>query len=182
MMRLACICDNGDTLDVGVALQQEPYDVRGLLADALFQCQQHLVDTLDLLHAERAVRDALLSFQGNQEKYVRAYVLTRTLDPRTQQTPRAPLLYSTFNHGGPVALAGLFYATFDAHRNLHSREILDFLLHRASEQSKVQLAKRSGLFPCNPAMRSWLLRILEKLEPGQQEIACVIRCLGGAVP
>ena len=181
-MKLACISDNGDTLDVAVALQEQPYAVRALLADALFQCQEHLYDTLDLLHAERAVRGALLSFQGNQEKYARAYVLTRTLDPRTQQTPRAHLLYSSFNHGGPIALAGIFYATFDAHRNLRSREILDFLLNRASEQSIVQLAKRSGSFPCNPSTRNWLLRILEKLEPDQQELACIIRCLGVTVP
>ncbi|CAJ2505637.1 Uu.00g130310.m01.CDS01 [Anthostomella pinea] len=177
-MQLACICDNGGTLDIATAMQQQPYAVRGLLADAFFQCQQYIPDTLDFLQAERAVRDALLAFQGNQENYSRAYVLKRTLDARTLETPRADLIHSSFSRGGPVALAGIFYATFDAHRNLRSREVLDFLLNRASDESRLQLIMRASTFPCNRSMSGWLTRILDRLEPKCQNLASIIRCLG----
>ncbi|KAI1500926.1 hypothetical protein F5X99DRAFT_384388 [Biscogniauxia marginata] len=180
-MRLACICDNGEVLDIGTALQQQPYVARGLLADAIFQCQQSIPDTLDFLHTERVVRDSLLAFQGIDEKYARAYVLTRTLDPRTQKTPRANLLYSSFNYGGPVAVAGVFYATFDAHRNLRSREVLDFLLNRASNESQLQVITRASTFPCNPSMAGWLLHILERLEPRCGDLASIIWRLGPVI-
>ena len=177
-MRLAYVSDNGETLDISTALRQEPISVRRLLADAIFECQSSLPDTLDYLHTEQAIRVALLQFQGDQERYVRAYTLSRILDPRTQKTPRAQVIYQSFHHGGPLALIGIFYATLDAHRNIRSREILDFFLHKASEGSKLDLFARAGTLPCNASVTGWLHRILDKLELDSQVLACMLRLLG----
>ncbi|KAI1416947.1 hypothetical protein F5Y13DRAFT_204303 [Hypoxylon sp. FL1857] len=177
-MRLAFICENGKTLDIGAALQLDPYVVRWLVADALFQCQQRISDTLDLIHVERAVRDALLAFQGGQDRYARSYVHTRTLDHRTQTTPRADLINLAFHHGGPLALVGIFYATSDAHRNPGSREVLDYIMNKASHESQLQLISRVSTFPCNPSVSDWLCRILDKLDASSQNLASMLRYLG----
>lgn len=80
-MRLVCVRDDGDTIDVESALQQEPYITRGLLASALFHVNREMLpDILDFLNAKRALRNALGLFNGNQEKYVKSYVLVRTLN------------------------------------------------------------------------------------------------------
>ena len=179
-MRLSFVSDGGQTWDIPTALHQEPLVVRGLLADALFECQAILPDTLDYLQAEQAIRDTLLQFQADQERYVRSYVLSRTLDHRIQKTPRAEVLYQSFHHGGPLALMGIFYATLDAHRNIRSRETLDFFLQKASAESQLALMKRVGMFPCNPSVEGWLLRIFNKLEPDSRALACVLRGLGTA--
>ena len=117
-MRLTCISNSGETLDISAAIRQEPLSIRGLLADAVFQCQARLPDTLDYIHAEQAIREALLQFQGDQERYTRSYTLSRTLDARTQKTPRANVIHQAFSHGGPLALIGIYYATLDAHCNI----------------------------------------------------------------
>ncbi|KAI2776417.1 hypothetical protein F4815DRAFT_484673 [Daldinia loculata] len=177
-MRLVCVGDNGESLDMVTAIQRDPYVVRGLLVDAIIQCQQSISDTLDFIHAERAVRDALLAFQGTQDRYARAYVLSRTLDHRNRNTPRADLISLAFGRGGPLSLVGIFNATSDAHRNPHSREILDYFLKTASHESQLQLIMRASTFPCHPSMSEWLSQILDKLAPNPQNLACVLRCLG----
>ncbi|KAI1382549.1 uncharacterized protein F4822DRAFT_423507 [Hypoxylon trugodes] len=176
-MRLACIDRQGNANELSAMLQQQPYDARDLVADAVFQCQRSLSDYLDYLQTESAVRNAMIHFQGEQEKYARAYVLSRTLDHRTQKTARADLIYLAFYHGGPLALVGIFYATIDAHRNPRSREVLDYLLNTASDETKLRLIARVGTFPCNPSIGTWLLKLLEKLEPSVQQFACILRCL-----
>ncbi|RYP31953.1 hypothetical protein DL767_005494 [Monosporascus sp. MG133] len=177
-MRLACLTEDGDYVDISSAIVREPLVVRALLTDALFQCQAQLPDSLDYLRTEQAIRDCLQQFQGDQERYVRSYVLSRTLDHRIQQTPRADIIYQSFHYGGPLALVGVFYATLDAHRNPRNRETLDFFLHKASSESKLELIKRTSTFPCNSSVASWLQRILEKLEPDSQTLAYILRGLG----
>lgn len=181
-MQLAYVSSNGETLDISAAILQEPLTVRGLLTEALLQCQANLPDTLDLLQAEHAIRDALLQVQGEQEKYVKSYTLARTLDPRIQKTPRADVLHQSFSYGGPLALLGIFYATMDAYRNVRNRETLEFFLHKASEESKIDLMKRASAFPCNPTMAGWLHKIWEKLDFDSQSVACILQHLGTKVP
>ncbi|KAI1382599.1 uncharacterized protein F4822DRAFT_423434 [Hypoxylon trugodes] len=177
-MRLVCVNDNGETVDVEAVLRQEPYTARGLLADALAHCHRTLPDSLEYLQAERAVREILRNFQGDQDKYAKSYVLSRTLDTRIQKTPRADLFRLALHRGGPLAFVGMFYATFDVQRNLRNRETLDYLLNKATDESKLQLIMRSSTFPCNPSTSNWLFQIFEKLRPNAQNLACILRCLG----
>ncbi|KAI1207664.1 uncharacterized protein F4807DRAFT_173722 [Annulohypoxylon truncatum] len=177
-MRLACVDGDGEIVDFENALQQQPYTIRGLLADALAHCYRILPDSLEFLRAEGEVREALRTFQGDQDRYARGYVLSRTLDSRAQQTPRADLILLALHRGGPLALVGMFYATIDAHRKPSHRDTLDYLLNRATDESKLQLIMRSSTFPCNPSISSWLVRIFERLRPNAQNLACILRCLG----
>lgn len=177
-MRLSFLSESGKSLDVPAAILQEPLVVRGLLMDALFQCQARLPDTLDYLHAEHVIRDTLSHFQSDQERYARSYALSRILDQRTQKTPRADVIYQSFHHGGPLALVGIFYATLDAHRNLRSRETLDFFLQKGSVKSRLDLMKRVNTFPCNSSVVTWLSRILNKLDIDSQKLACILWHLG----
>ncbi|RYP68536.1 hypothetical protein DL771_006613 [Monosporascus sp. 5C6A] len=177
-MRLACLTEDGDYVDIASAIVREPLVVRALLTDALFQCQAQLPDSLDYLRTEQAIRDYLQHFQGEQERYVKSYVLCRTLDQRIQKTPRADIIYQSFHYGGPLALVGIFYATLDAHRNPRNRETLDFFLNKASSESKLELIKRTSTFPCNSSVGSWLQRIFKKIEPDSQTLAYILRGLG----
>ena len=177
-MRLVCVDDNGDTLDFDSALQREPYVTRGLLTSALFRATREVLpDSLDFLNTERALRDALASFSGDQEKYVRSYVLSRTLDQRTLDTPRASAIRFAFAHGGPIALLGVFYATLNVHRSPRSREVLEYLVG-APEASRLELLARARTFPCSPHVRGWLSRIFDKLDVDSQGLLCFLRCLG----
>lgn len=177
-MRLVCICDNGETLDVMAAVNKRPYDVRALLHDAIFYCHTVLSDTLQLFHAEHALRAALASFEGSQDRYAKSYIVSRTLDSRVQKTQRAELIQSSYRIGGPLALIGVFYATFDAHRNSHARETLDNLSNRSTEESRHDLFKRANTFPCNDSVNDWYRRIVDKYGQGSQDLACVLYCLG----
>lgn len=177
-MRLVCVRDDGDTMDVESALQQEPYITRGLLASALFHVNREMLpDTLNFLNAERALRDALESFSGDQEKYVRSYVLARTLDQRMADTPRASVIRFAFAHGGPIAVLGVFYATLNVHRSQRSREVLEYVF-TAPEASKLELLARVPTFTCSPHVTGWLGRVFEKLDVDSQGLLCLLRCLG----
>lgn len=166
-------------MDISTAIKQDPFAVRVLLLDALFQCRTRLPDTLNYIRAEQEVRDTLLlHFKSDQERYVKSYCLSRNLDQRTQATPRAQVIYQAFHYGGPVALLGIFYATLDAHRNVRNRETLEFFLQKTSEESKFDLMKRAGGFPCKELVASWLYRIFEKLETDSQVLIRILRYLG----
>ena len=177
-MRLVCIYEDGESVEISDAIDKEPITVRGALADALFQCQAKLSDTFDYLRAEHTIRDTLLDFQADQERYVRSYVLSRTLDQRIQNTPRADVIYQAFQHGGPLATLGVFYATLDANRNLRNRGTLEFFVSKAFDKSKVDMFMRVNTFPCSSWVTTWLYRILEKLESDSQILACILRHLG----
>lgn len=177
-MRLSLVSDDGQAMDIPTALRQQPLATRALLADALFECQTILPDTLGYIQTEQAIRDTLLQFQADQERHIRSYVLSRTLDHRIQKTPRAEVLYQSFHYGGPLALIGIFYATLDAHRNLRNRETLEFFLQKASTESKLDLMQRVGILPCHPSIDDWLLRIFHKLETDSRALACMLRYLG----
>ncbi|KAI1442409.1 hypothetical protein F5Y02DRAFT_429962 [Annulohypoxylon stygium] len=179
-MRLACVGDNGEVIAINDAIEQEPLYLRFSLLDSLFTCFESLPDSPDFFLAEYSIRKALLSFQdtGNQERYTRNYILTRSLDPRIEKTPRADLLRLSFQHGGPIALVGILFATSDAHRNIRSRETLEYLLNRASDGIRLALIRRAGTFPCSPSLVGWLSRILDKLEPDVQGLACILWWLG----
>ncbi|KAI1086043.1 hypothetical protein F5B19DRAFT_480643 [Rostrohypoxylon terebratum] len=178
-MRLAFIDDNGDTVELETAIRRQPYAVRGLLTDAIFFCQREVLsDSLDFFKAEHAIRDALENFNGDQEKFVRGYVLSRILDERVKETPRAYLISSAFKYGGPLAVIGVFYATLNVKRTQRSRETLEYLVHESSIESKIELLKRAKTFPCNPSIAPWLSRILDNLDINTQALACLLRCLG----
>lgn len=176
-MRVVCVQDDGDILEIDAALRQEPYIVRGLLIEGLHTNREALADLVDFLKAEQAIRDALQSFSGDQEKYVRSYVLARTLDQRTLGTPRASLIRFSFEHGGPLVLIGVFYATLNAHRNPKSREILEYLCN-APLASKLELLARAKSFPGSLHLAGWLGRIFDKLDVDCQGLVCLLRCLG----
>ncbi|KAI1660159.1 hypothetical protein F4813DRAFT_351140 [Daldinia decipiens] len=177
-MRLACINDSGEVVDIAAAIAKQPFQARSLLLDSLFSSFQLLPGSPDFFHTEHAIRDALVKVQGQQERYVRTYILTRSLDIRTEKTPRANLIHASFNHGGPIALLGIFYATFDAHRNTRSRETLDYLVNRASEESRLELIYRTNTFPHNPSVVGWLERIFDKFDSDTQGLACILQWLG----
>ncbi|KAI1462868.1 hypothetical protein F4805DRAFT_409548 [Annulohypoxylon moriforme] len=181
-MRLACICDDGEVTDIASAIKQHPYRIRSLLLDSFFACFPSLPDSPDFFQAEHSIREALIKFQGDKERYVKSYTLTRSLDPRIEETPRAGLIHSSFKYGGPIALIGIFYATIDAHRNIRRRETLDYLLHKASEESKLALIHRTNTFPCDPSLTGWLGRILDRIDPDAQSLACILQWLGTPVP
>lgn len=178
-MRIICVEDDGDMQEIEVALRRNPYTVRGLLMEALYTNQEALADSVDFLRAEQAIRDALQSFSGDQEKYVRSYVLTRTLDQRTLETPRAGLIRFSFEHGGPLALIGVFYATLNAHRSPKIRDTLEYLCG-APDTSKLELFARAKSFPGSPHVATWLGRLFDRLDIDSQGLACLLRCLGSA--
>ncbi|KAI1086020.1 hypothetical protein F5B19DRAFT_205782 [Rostrohypoxylon terebratum] len=181
-MRLACICD-GEITDINTVIKRDPFHVRSLLLDSLFACFPGLPDSPDFFQAERSIREALLKFQGSQDRYAKSYILTRSFDTRSfdtraEKTPRANLIPYSFEHGGPLALVGTFYATIDAHRNIRNRETLDYLLNKASDEAKIALMLRANTFPCNPSLTAWLGRILDRIEPDAQGLACILWWLG----
>lgn len=182
-MRLLCELEDGTLLDMDAAIRQQPYDTRSLLADAFFSCCGALPDSMEFLKAEQALREALADFAGDQDKYIRNYVLTRALDHRTQITPRASLISSSFQIGGPIALIGVFYATLDAHRNQKNRSNLDCLCNKVSESSKHHLFKKANGFLVNPSLKGWFNRIIDRLDLDCLSVACLLYCLGlGIIP
>ncbi|KAI1469450.1 uncharacterized protein F4812DRAFT_423121 [Daldinia caldariorum] len=180
-MQLTCICDDGEVIDITTAIQTQPFNVRSLLLDSLFACFPSLPDTPDFFQAEHGIREALLQFQGDKERYVRSYIINRSLDPRTEETPRASLIHSSFECGGPVALVGVFYATIDAHRNIRSRRTLDYLL-KASEETRNALFYRANTVPCNPSLIPWLRRIFDRVDSDAKGLAYILSWLGTPIP
>ncbi|KAI2605183.1 uncharacterized protein GGS25DRAFT_419821 [Hypoxylon fragiforme] len=178
-MRLMCVGNKGENLDIETALEQEPYETRGLLVDAFFQCQQHLSDSFNFIPVERGIRDALLGFEADKDRHIRSYMLSRTMDSRVLSSPRTALLGESLKHGGPLALIWTYYATIDAHRNTCNREVLHLLV-KFSLESKHQLFARIHKFPCNPSINNWLLRILGQLDLDTQNLASILRCLGSS--
>lgn len=176
-MRLICICDNGETLDIRSAIDQQPFETRSILQDALFYCTTVLPDTPKFFQAEHSLRTALVSFQGSQERYVKSYILSRTLGLRVQKTLRAELIHTSYHIGGPFALVGLFYTTFDAHRNPRTRESLDTIL-ALPEKSRYELFKRAHTFPFNESFGKWYKQIMDKYGKYYQSVAYTLYCFG----
>ncbi|KAI1128100.1 hypothetical protein F5Y10DRAFT_180376 [Nemania abortiva] len=176
-MRLACVANDQKILELDTVLKTNPSAVRSLLSAALFECvRTRYPDTIDHLLAERSIRDALHAFPGRQERQVTAYVLTRALDPRVNPA-RVRMIQQAFLAGGPVALAGVFFATIDSHRNVQNRETLDYLA-RMDEPARLELFLRAGRFPCGPGIGVWLARLLDKLDLDSKDLAGLLLCLG----
>ncbi|RYP76858.1 hypothetical protein DL769_003544 [Monosporascus sp. CRB-8-3] len=181
-MRLACIDDSGRILETPTVLQQDPYRLRALLMETFFQCQEILPDSVKVFQAEHNIRDVLREFKVDPERYVRPYVLDRSLEPRIRSTPRGELIRLSFDQGGPIAVFGSFYATFKAPQNARNRETLDFL-SKASPESKLDLIQRSSHFPCNnSSVPGWINGIFDRLDADSHTIACILWCLGFKVP
>ncbi|KAF2963308.1 hypothetical protein GQX73_g10266 [Xylaria multiplex] len=177
-MRLFCTVENGETLEIQAAIQRHPYETRGLLIDALLFCQEEiLADTLDTLSVTQSLRQVLAHFSGDQEKHVKSYMLSRRLDTRAQVLPRAGLIASALQIGGPIALLAVFYATHDAHRNIGNRKTLELLLSSVQDQSQQELFRRASQFPVHSSFNSWYNKLLDK-DLDTLGVACLLRCLG----
>ncbi|KAI0190550.1 hypothetical protein F4808DRAFT_401972 [Astrocystis sublimbata] len=178
-MHLLFTVENGETVDVRTAIQRHPYETRSLLTDALlFCCQEDILgDTLGTLHVEQSLRRELASFDGDQDKHVRGYMISGRLDPRMQASPRAGLLALALQVGGPLALIAVFYATHDAHRNLANRRTLDLLWDDIQEPSRQDLFRRAGQFAVHPSFHRWYNKLLVK-DLDSLGVACLLHCLG----
>ncbi|KAI0550169.1 hypothetical protein F4679DRAFT_544205 [Xylaria curta] len=178
-MHLFCTAENGETLGIQAAIRRHPYETRGLLIDALLSyCQEDILsDTLDAFHVEQSLRQALIQFSGDQDKHVKSYMLSRRLDHRMQTLPRAGLLASAVQIGGPLALIAVFYATHDAHRNIANRRTLELLLDNVQEDSRRDLFRRAGQFAVHPSFHSWFNKLLDK-DLDALGVACLLHCLG----
>ncbi|KAI1748302.1 hypothetical protein F4782DRAFT_378779 [Xylaria castorea] len=176
-MRLACVVNDQKIIELESVLETDPSSVRNLLSATLFECvRTRYPDTIDHLLAERSIRDTLHVFSGEQERRVTAYILARTLDPRLNPT-RLHMIHQSFMAGGPVTLAGVFYATIDSHRNVQNRETLNYLAHM-DESVRLELFHRAGSFPCNPSVGPWLARLLDRLDLNSRDLAGLLLCLG----
>ncbi|KAI5923721.1 hypothetical protein F4810DRAFT_668596 [Camillea tinctor] len=176
-MKLACVGESGQILDLETVLRDDPYLVRELLLDGLFHCQQTLPDSNDFLAAEQALRTTLLDFRSDQEKYVKNFLLQHKLEQRFEQDARGGLLRLSFQHGGPIATLAVFYSTLDANRNIPNRKTLDFLT-RCSELSKLSLIKRVSLYPCSRSVVTWLNGVFDRLSSESHALACILGYLG----
>ncbi|RYC58379.1 hypothetical protein CHU98_g7838 [Xylaria longipes] len=178
-MRLFCTVENGEAVEIHAAIRKYPCETRGLLIDALlFCCQEDILsDTLDAFSVEQSLRQALAQFSGDQDKHVRSYMLSRRLDHRMQALPRAELLASALQVGGPLALVAVFYATHDAHRNIANRKTLELLLDSVKEDSRRDLFRRAGQFAVHPSFNSWFNKLLDK-DLDALGVACLLHCLG----
>ncbi|KAI1119949.1 hypothetical protein F5Y10DRAFT_259330 [Nemania abortiva] len=178
-MRLVCQLDEGPTLDIQAATRRQPYQVRALLIDAL-SGPDVPPDSVDLLEAEQGIRRAVADFPGDDDKIVRSYILNRLLDNRNQiiRAPAHQLFASAVLHGGPLALIGIHYATVNAHRNPHHRAVLNCVSNLVSEESRLDLFKRTNDFPSNPSFDRWLHRLWEKVDLDTLSIGCLLSCFG----
>ncbi|KAI0398712.1 hypothetical protein F4802DRAFT_140420 [Xylaria palmicola] len=176
-MRLACV-DGEEVIELQAALDTNPSLVRGLLSTAFFAPEYP--DMIGCLMAERFIRKALNEFAGEHERRVSTYLLTRSLDQRINPV-RVQLIEQAFADGGPVALAGVFYATIDSHRNIQNRETLNYLIS-IDEPTRANLFRRAESFPSNPTIGPWLVRLLDKLEIDSRDLAGLLLCLGCVVP
>ncbi|KAI1172973.1 hypothetical protein F4777DRAFT_559802 [Nemania sp. FL0916] len=176
-MRLVFVSSDQEVIEIEAALETDASLIRGLLSNTLFDAvRARFPDTIDMLLAERSIRDALSLFTGENERRVSNYILTRSLDPRVN-SPRTQIIHQSFEVGGPVAVAGVFYATIDSHRNVQNRETLNFLA-RLDEPTRLDLFRRAGNFPCHPLLGPWLVRLLEKLDIDTKDLARLFLCLG----
>ncbi|KAI5917043.1 hypothetical protein F4810DRAFT_94991 [Camillea tinctor] len=179
-MRLICEFDNGTTADIQTAIALSPYDVRGLINEAFFHCLRVLPDSYGFLQAEGSVRHVLETFQADQDRYIENYITARSfsLGDQSQLTPRAELVHASLRAGGPLALIGVFHATFNASRNAQNLETLNFFLNESTEASKQNLYKRAAMFPCNPSICTWFSRLIGRLSPSSRALAYLLSCLG----
>ncbi|KAI0968795.1 hypothetical protein F4678DRAFT_463984 [Xylaria arbuscula] len=139
--------------------EADALQVHGVLSAALFNgVQARVPDTIGVLLAERSIREALSIFAGEHERRVSTFILTRTLDPRVN-TPRTQMIHQSFAAGGPIALAGVFYATIDSHQNVQNRETLNLPV-RIDERARLDL---------------------DKLDLDTKELARLFVCLGNSV-
>ncbi|RYC55021.1 hypothetical protein CHU98_g11189 [Xylaria longipes] len=176
-MRLAFVVDDQKITELEAALGTDPSSVRSLLSGALLgRVRARYPDVLDHLLAKRCIRDVLHLFSAEHERRVTAYILARALDPRTKPA-RLHVVQQSFVIGGPVALAGAFYATIDSHRNVQKRETLNYLSH-VDDFTRVELFRRASYFPCSPSMGSWLARLLDRLDLDSRDLAALLLCLG----
>lgn len=126
-----------------------------------------------------SIRFELPSFPSKvaRNDMLRAYILSRTLGLRVQKTLRAELIHTSYHIGGPFALVGLFYATFDAHRDPCTRESLDTIL-ALPEKSRYELFKRAHTFPFNESFGKWYKQIMDKYGKYYQSVAYTLYCFG----
>ncbi|TGJ80013.1 hypothetical protein E0Z10_g8755 [Xylaria hypoxylon] len=136
-------------------------------------------EVVDHLLTERSIQDALNLFPGEPERRVSTYILTRALGTHVNN-PRAQIIHQSFEVGGPIALAGVFYATIDSHRNVQNRETLDYLVSM-DEATRLGLFRRAGSFPYPPSMGSWLVRLLDRLDLNTKDLAGLLLCLGTSI-
>ncbi|KAI0434744.1 hypothetical protein F5Y09DRAFT_337411 [Xylaria sp. FL1042] len=161
-MRLRCEYDDGTILSVSAALQKDPYPVRGLVSEAYFDCLAVLPDTNAFVQAEHAVRDALLAFDADQDRYIKPYVMARYLESRMKTTPRANVIQSSFLVGGPLALVGFFHATSNASRNARTHDTLAYF-RDCREESRTEMFRRARLFSYQPSAGPWFRQIFDRL-------------------
>ncbi|KAI0537002.1 hypothetical protein GGR58DRAFT_372242 [Xylaria digitata] len=177
-MDLVCVSKEGEVLSIESALGKDPDLLRGLFSDAIESCAQKQPDTIETLLVEKAFRIAFEKFTGEKESHVKRYLLTRQLDKNWQGTPRAQLIASAMQIGGPHALIAVFYSTHDTHRNLKSRKTLRLLEEIMTKESKEHLFRRAKHFPINPSFNRWFEGLLEKLDVNALAMAFLFRCLG----
>ncbi|KAI1288767.1 hypothetical protein F5Y03DRAFT_379243 [Xylaria venustula] len=176
-MKLLCEYNDGTTASLCTALQKDPYKVRGLVIEAFFECLAILPDTSSFLRTEHSVRDALVDFEGNEDRSVKPYIVSRFLDSRIKTTPRATVIQSSFVVGGPLTLIGIFYATSNISRNMRNREALQYLLESSTE-SRNELFERARTFPRHLSTGLWFQQIFDNLEIDAQSLAYFLISLG----
>ncbi|KAF2963302.1 hypothetical protein GQX73_g10268 [Xylaria multiplex] len=175
-MRLACVSSGEQIIELETAIENDGPLVQGLVSGAVFDhVEAEFPDAIDHLLAERSIRDALNLFPGEDERRVSTYILTRALDAHVN-TPREQIIHQSFEVGGPIALAGVFYATIDSHRNVQNREALDYLVN-LDEPARISLFRRAGSFQTPPSMGPWLLRLLDRLDFNTKDLASLLLCL-----
>ncbi|KAF2972127.1 hypothetical protein GQX73_g1497 [Xylaria multiplex] len=176
-MDLVCVGDKGDVLSIETAMKKDPWLLRGLFSGVVQSCAQTQPDTIETLLVEKAFRIAFEKFTGEKETHIKRYLLRRQLDKNTQGTPRAQLIASAMEIGGPQALIAVFYSTHDTHRNLKSRKTLRLLEEIMTNESKEHLFRRASQFPVNPSFNRWFEGLLEKLDVNALAIAFLLHCL-----
>lgn len=177
-MSIAYICDDGKVIGIREAVKQEPLRIRGLLFDALLEpCLQELPDTLDTLRLEAAFRRAFANFK-EEERMVKSYLLTGWLQNHVPGTYRGSLIPVALQLGGPCALASLFYATIDSHRNVENAKLLRLLEESMTQQSREDLFRRANAFPPSPSFDRWLGKLLQKADSTTISLVRILSCLG----
>ncbi|KAI1361368.1 hypothetical protein F5Y08DRAFT_330897 [Xylaria arbuscula] len=177
-MSIAYICDDGKARSIREAMKHEPLRVRGLLFDALLEpCLQELPDTLEMLRLESAFRRAFANFK-EEERMVKSYLLTRWLQSHVPGTYRGSLIPLALHIGGPCALASLFYATIDSHRNVENAKLLKLLEENVTQESREDLFRRANAFPPSPSFDRWLGKLLQKADSNTISLVRILSCLG----
>ncbi|KAI1490334.1 hypothetical protein F5X96DRAFT_553339 [Biscogniauxia mediterranea] len=163
---------DGERIGIETAVQKNPLAVRGLLIQAWLLCEKALPDSVDVLEAERALRDAISQFKGGD--HVPRYLLKGKVELGLSAN-KNDLLQLSLRIGGLVALIAVFYGT--AYNATGGRKVLR-CLDRISDDSKVDLLKRVHLHPISTAMRALLIHILRQHGTEMVGMACLLYCLG----